>query len=46
MQMAGSSSWSISVDRWAESFEWALWFRAAERIAVPTGGTVPGRTGG
>lgn len=30
------------MDRWSESYDWALWFRAAERIPVPAGGIVPG----
>ena len=42
MQLAGSSSWRISEDRWPESFDWARWFRAAERIGVGEGGVVPG----
>jgi hypothetical protein len=42
MRMAGSPSWRISEDRWPEPFEVALWFRAAERIAVAPGGVVPG----
>ena len=42
MQVAGSPSWRISEDRWPESFEVALWFRAAERITVAPGGVVPG----
>jgi hypothetical protein len=42
MRLAGSSSWRVSEDRWPESFDWALWFRAAERIGVEEGGVVPG----
>jgi hypothetical protein len=42
MRLAGSPSWRISEDRWPESFDWALWFRAAERIDVRPGGVVPG----
>jgi hypothetical protein len=42
MRLAGSSSWRISEDRWPESFDWALWIRAAERIGVGEGGAVPG----
>src|SRR5260370_31067849 len=42
MQLAGSPSWRISEDRWPESFDWALWVRAAERIDVASGGVVPG----
>jgi len=42
MRLAGSPSWRISEDRWPESFDWALWFRAAERIDVGPGGVVPG----
>ncbi len=42
MRLAGSPSWCISVDRWPESFDVALWFRAAARIDVGSGGVVPG----
>jgi hypothetical protein len=42
MRLAGSSSWRVSEDRWPEEFDVALWFRAAERIDVPSGGVVPG----
>jgi hypothetical protein len=42
MLLAGSLSWRISVDRWPEAFDIALWFRAAERIGVRSGGVVPG----
>ena len=42
MRLAGSPSWRISEDRWPEPFDLALWFRAAERIDVPSGGVVPG----
>jgi hypothetical protein len=42
MRLAGSPSWRISEDRWPESFDWALWFRAVERIDVGPGGVVPG----
>jgi len=42
MRVAGSSSWRISEDRWPEAFDVALWFRAAERIDVASGGVVPG----
>jgi hypothetical protein len=42
MRLAGSLSWRISVDRWPEAFDVALWFRAAERIGVGSGGVVPG----
>jgi hypothetical protein len=42
MQLAGTSSWRISEDRWPEAFDVALWFRAAERIDVAPGGVVPG----
>jgi hypothetical protein len=45
MPWAGSPSWRISVDRWPESFDVALWFRAAERIDVAAGGVVPGPAG-
>lgn len=30
------------MDRWNQSLDWALWFRAAERIDVPAEGVVPG----
>jgi len=39
---AGQASWSISVDQWNSPLEWALWFRAAERIEVQAGGLVTG----
>ncbi len=42
MRVAGSSSWRISEDRWPEALDVALWFRAAERIAVAPAGVVPG----
>jgi hypothetical protein len=42
MRLAGAPSWRISEDRWPESFDWALWFRAAERIDVESEGVVPG----
>ncbi|HUQ59375.1 hypothetical protein [Lentzea sp.] len=42
MRSAGQASWSISVDQWNPQLEWALWFRAAERIEVPAGGMVTG----
>lgn len=42
MRSAGSASWSISVDQWDHQLEWALWFRAAERIEVPADGVVTG----
>ncbi|GES27485.1 hypothetical protein Aple_103850 [Acrocarpospora pleiomorpha] len=42
MQRAGSMSWRISVDRWSEAHNIALWFRAAERIQVEVEGVVPG----
>lgn len=42
MRTAGTASWSISIDQWDHHLEWALWFRAAERIDVPTGGLVTG----
>jgi hypothetical protein len=41
MRLASSPSWRISEDRWPESLDWALWFRAAERIDVGPGGVVP-----
>jgi hypothetical protein len=44
MRLAGSPSWRISEDRWPEAFDVALWFRAAERIDVASGGVVPGAT--
>src|SRR5579859_1286792 len=43
MEVAGRRSWRISEDRWPETFDVALWFRAAERIGVPAGGIVPGQ---
>lgn len=42
MRSAGSASWSISIDQWDHQLEWALWFRAAERIEVPADGLVTG----
>jgi hypothetical protein len=42
MRSAGGASWSISIDRWDQQLEWALWFRAAERIEVPADGLVTG----
>src|SRR6059058_1689822 len=42
MRFAGTASWSISIDQWDHQLEWALWFRAAERIEVPADGLVPG----
>ncbi|MEV5721116.1 hypothetical protein AB0L41_45240 [Amycolatopsis mediterranei] len=42
MRSAGSASWSISIDRWDQQLERALWFRAAERIEVPADGLVTG----
>lgn len=42
MRRAGSPSWEIRLDRWNQSLDWALWFRAAERIDVPAEGVVPG----
>jgi len=32
----------MSIDQWDLQLEWALWFRAAERIEVPEGGLVTG----
>jgi hypothetical protein len=32
----------MSIDHWSEPYDDALWVRAAERIDVPAGGTVPG----
>jgi hypothetical protein len=34
--------WRISQDRWSETFDLPLWFRAVERIDVPAGGVIPG----
>lgn len=34
--------WQMSIDLWSELYDEALWIRAAERIDVPAGGTVPG----
>jgi hypothetical protein len=42
MRLAETTSWSISVDQWDQQLEWALWFRAAERIEVPAGAVVTG----
>ena len=42
MQLPGSPSWTIQVNPWPESFDLALWFRAAERIEVAAGGEVTG----
>lgn len=42
MRSAGSASWSIGIDRWDHQLEWALWFRAAERIEVPAEELVTG----
>ena len=42
MQLPGSPSWTIQVNPWPESFDLALWFRAAERIKVAAGGEVTG----
>ena len=42
MRDAGTASWSISIDQWDHQLDWALWFRAAERIQVPAGGLVTG----
>ncbi len=41
-QFDGSQAWKISIDRWSQAFEIALWFRAVEQIHVPTAGIVPG----
>ena len=42
MQLDGTTSWMMKIDRWAELLDMALWFRAAERIDVPAAGVVPG----
>jgi len=42
MRFDGMASWSVSVDQWDQLLEWALWFRAAERIEVPAGEMVTG----
>jgi hypothetical protein len=42
MRSAGTASWSISVDPWNQQLEWALWFRAAERVQVQADGLVTG----
>jgi hypothetical protein len=42
MRSAGTASWSISIDQWDFRLEWALWFRAAERIEVRADGLVTG----
>jgi hypothetical protein len=41
LQLVGSQSWQIRVDRWAEAYDLPLWVRAAERI-VAAGPLVPG----
>ena len=42
MQLPGEPSWTIQVNPWPESFDLALWFRAAERIEVAAGSEVTG----
>ncbi|HEY0808319.1 MAG TPA: hypothetical protein VGD84_24845 [Pseudonocardiaceae bacterium] len=42
MRVAGRASWLIGVDQWNQPLEWALWFRAAERIEVRADGPVTG----
>jgi hypothetical protein len=42
MGVAGTRPWQFSEDRWPETYEVPLWFRAAERIDVPAAGVVPG----
>lgn len=42
MRHAGVSSWVIRVSEWDEQLDWALWFRAAERIDVQVGDAVTG----
>jgi len=42
MRVAGRASWLIGVDQWDQHLEWALWFRAAERIEVRADGPVTG----
>src|SRR2546421_214909 len=42
MRLGRGPSWQISVDRWNQAYDRALWFRAAERIDAPAGGSVPG----
>jgi hypothetical protein len=42
MRVLGSRSWQIRLDRWSQAYDWALWFRAAERIDAPANGIVPG----
>ncbi len=42
MQRTGKSSWMISVDRWNQFYDCALWIRAAECIDVAADPTVPG----
>jgi hypothetical protein len=41
VQLLGSQSWQIRLDRWAEPYDLPLWVRAAERI-VAAGPLVPG----
>jgi hypothetical protein len=42
VKFAGTESWAISIEEWAQQLEVALWVRAVERIPVEAGGEVPG----
>jgi hypothetical protein len=42
VRLAGRASWLIGVDPSDQDLEWALWFRAAERIEVRAVGPVTG----
>ena len=42
MRFSTGPSWQIRVGQWTDVFAYALWARAAERIAAPAGGVVPG----
>jgi hypothetical protein len=41
VQLLGSQSWQIRVERWSEAYDLPLWIREAERIAA-AGPLVPG----
>jgi hypothetical protein len=41
VRLAGSASWQIHIERWAEVFDLPLWIRAAERIHS-AGALIPG----
>jgi hypothetical protein len=42
MRRLGTRSWTIGIDRCNQLYEFPLWIRAAERIAVPPDPFVPG----